>query len=91
MNPSREMLRVRLFCALLTIAVTACSEGTGPGTGPKPVLTGPWTSLSAGGYHTCGLTAGGAAFCWGWNSDGQLGDGRVSYTPGTSPVAVIGF
>ena len=34
-----------------------------------------FTSLVAGGYHTCGLVSGGTAYCWGWNGSGQLGDG----------------
>jgi alpha-tubulin suppressor-like RCC1 family protein len=32
-----------------------------------------WTSLSAGGSHTCGVRANGTAWCWGFNGTGQLG------------------
>ena len=44
--------------------------------------------LSAGRRHTCGITTGGTAYCWGQNSDGQLGNGTT--TQATSPVAVSG-
>lgn len=43
-------------------------------------------AISAGASHTCGITAAGSAYCWGANTDGQLGDGTV--TQRTSPVAV---
>jgi alpha-tubulin suppressor-like RCC1 family protein len=44
-------------------------------------------TISAGGYHSCGLTPFGAAYCWGRNEHGQLGDG--TFTDRTSPVAVL--
>ena len=48
-----------------------------------------FVSLVAGQQHTCGLEAGtGTAWCWGWNDDGQLGDG-TSGTDRSVPVAVI--
>ncbi|NBT26149.1 MAG: RCC1 repeat-containing protein [Actinobacteria bacterium] len=47
-----------------------------------------FSSLAAGGYHTCGLTSAGAAYCWGANSSGELGDGTT--TNRASPVAVTG-
>jgi alpha-tubulin suppressor-like RCC1 family protein len=46
----------------------------GMSTTPLPVSGGlTFTSLAAGGAHTCGVTADGAAYCWGHNHDGQLG------------------
>jgi alpha-tubulin suppressor-like RCC1 family protein len=34
-----------------------------------------FSSVRAFGSHTCGTTMSGEAFCWGYNLDGQLGDG----------------
>jgi alpha-tubulin suppressor-like RCC1 family protein len=47
-------------------------------------------SVSAGGlqFFACGLTTAGAAWCWGYNDYGQLGNGSTSNS--TKPVAVTG-
>jgi alpha-tubulin suppressor-like RCC1 family protein len=49
-----------------------------------------FTGVSAGpgGDHTCGITSGHAIYCWGVNTQGQLGDGTT--TGRTTPVAVVG-
>ena len=44
-------------------------------------------ALTAGGYHTCVVRAGGTASCWGLDRDGELGDGG-SLDHSYAPVAV---
>jgi alpha-tubulin suppressor-like RCC1 family protein len=44
-------------------------------------------TISAGDYHSCGIAVSGAAYCWGHNNQGQLGDGRPG-THSATPVAV---
>jgi alpha-tubulin suppressor-like RCC1 family protein len=33
----------------------------------------PWTTVSAGGTHTCAIDASGGLWCWGGNASGELG------------------
>jgi len=47
-----------------------------------------YMAISAGGQHTCALTNGSAAYCWGFNSTGQLGNGGTSRD--SVPTAVSG-
>jgi len=47
-----------------------------------------FATLFPGYRQSCGVTAGGAAYCWGWNAYGQLGDGTT--TNNLTPVAVSG-
>jgi len=44
-------------------------------------------SVAVGFQHTCAIDVNGAAFCWGGNSKGQLGDGNANLGA-NSPVAV---
>ncbi|MFN8192948.1 MAG: hypothetical protein U0R80_01530 [Nocardioidaceae bacterium] len=46
-----------------------------------------WRRVDGGNYQACGVRAGGTAWCWGLNTDGQLGTGF----PGNSsaPVQVL--
>jgi alpha-tubulin suppressor-like RCC1 family protein len=62
-----------------------------PDSVPAPVSGGlKFASLVAAHAHSCGLLANGAAYCWGLNGYGELGNGSTSQTPITSPVAVSG-
>jgi alpha-tubulin suppressor-like RCC1 family protein len=47
-----------------------------------------WAMVSAGGEHSCGLRTDGAAYCWGQNRYGQLGDGTNNNR--LVPIAVRG-
>jgi alpha-tubulin suppressor-like RCC1 family protein len=46
---------------------------------PAPVLVSggatDYTSIDAGAAHTCAIRADGTLWCWGYDHDGQLGDG----------------
>jgi len=89
-------------CGLTTFGLAYCwganevgELGNGASTGsttPVPVAGGlQFRALDAGrgkGEYACGLTLGGAAYCWGDNGSGQLGDGTSTRRP--SPVPVSG-
>jgi alpha-tubulin suppressor-like RCC1 family protein len=88
-------------CGLTTAGAAYCwgyddfgqlgNGATGNGTTvPVPVngnLTFASLTVGANG-HACGLVTSGAAFCWGYNSTGQLGVGSIGFA--SAPVAVSG-
>ena len=89
-------------CGVTTSGAAYCwgrnpdgQRGDGGGTGvdsnvPVAVSGGHiFQSVSAGSKHTCGVTMSGAAYCWGSNNTGQLGNG--SNTRSNVPVAVSGM
>lgn len=43
--------------------------------------------LSSGGLTSCGINKQGALYCWGYNNDGQIGDGTT--TTRTSPTEIF--
>ncbi|HKJ93529.1 MAG TPA: hypothetical protein VJ957_10185 [Longimicrobiales bacterium] len=45
-------------------------------------------TASAGMAHSCGITPEGEAYCWGDDTQGQLGDGSVADAPRLKPVRV---
>lgn len=75
-------------CAVTNAGVVRCWGGNdsgqlGDGTteaSPTPVtvqgLDGPAVAVSAGGGHSCAVTANGEVWCWGSGESGELGDGR---------------
>jgi alpha-tubulin suppressor-like RCC1 family protein len=83
-------------CAIRADHALACWGTTPYGLGddadhlePTVIAGRAWSSVVIGWNHTCALELGtNAAYCWGDDIDGQLGDN--SMTPETHPVAVSG-
>ncbi len=65
-------------------------QGTNPCSSlPVAVAGGSgFETVFPGHRHSCAITPGGVASCWGWNASGQLGDGTTSTS--LSAVAVTG-
>jgi alpha-tubulin suppressor-like RCC1 family protein len=80
----------------LVAAALGCREDDESPTAPElessPVAAAAaapaFTSISAGGDHTCALAPDRRAYCWGRNVEGQLGDGTS--TDRLMPTAVAG-
>ncbi|CAN5896529.1 hypothetical protein BH24GEM1_BH24GEM1_01920 [soil metagenome] len=92
--PARRLACTWLLSGLL-IGALGCQEQsdapTAPGLDPAMAVSAlavTFSQVNAGGTHSCALVADGRAFCWGSNSNGQLGDGTL--TRRTTPVAVAG-
>ncbi|UCD24184.1 MAG: Ig-like domain-containing protein [Gemmatimonadota bacterium] len=61
---------------------------------PRRVATAArFVSLSAGAFHTCGVTTDGSVYCWGNNAQGQVGQGpgMIPVTPSKVEVAGLKF
>lgn len=88
-------------CALLSSSAVRCwglnthgelGDGTRVGTlVPASIvgLDGDATALSGGGLHTCATLADHSTWCWGRNSEGQLGNGTT--TDSATPTRVVGL
>src|SRR5437660_1444074 len=59
---------------------------TGPASAQVSTFVDRITSISTGVSHTCAVTARMAAYCWGADSSGQLGDGTTSDRSRPLPV-----
>lgn len=87
-------------CAVTTAGATQCwGEGgsgqLGNGTAansatPAQVsgLTGGVVAVAAGASHACAVNSAGAVWCWGLNTNGQLGNDTTTASP--VPVQVVG-
>jgi alpha-tubulin suppressor-like RCC1 family protein len=88
-------------CGLTSVGAAYCwgnngqgqlGDGTMDSRGvPAPVSGGQTfttLTLSVAGNHTCGVTSARAAYCWGSNGSGKLGDGSTE--PRLTPTLVSG-
>jgi alpha-tubulin suppressor-like RCC1 family protein len=66
------------------------TTGFTPNPTPTAVIGGlTFQRISGGNDFTCALSPAGQVYCWGYNAEGQLGDGTNSHS--AVPVAVVPF
>jgi alpha-tubulin suppressor-like RCC1 family protein len=85
-RPARPRLAVLAALTLLAALCPALQLARpAPASASASVASSHATLIAAGGAHSCVIQSG-QAYCWGNNSNGQLGDGSTTST--TSPVPV---
>jgi alpha-tubulin suppressor-like RCC1 family protein len=71
--------------------VGAVGDGTNANSRPTPVAVAGglrFNKLASGYQHSCGIATSGVTYCWGRNSNGELGDGTT--TDRNAPTIVSG-
>jgi uncharacterized protein YjdB/alpha-tubulin suppressor-like RCC1 family protein len=72
-----------------TATITAWSEGVAGSSEVTVQVNLAFPALDGGYSHTCSLTANGVTYCWGLNTEGQLGSG-VASGGSAVPIRVTG-
>lgn len=75
-------MHARRIIPLVVCSVTAASRPV-----HSPTASWIFTTVTAGAAHTCALSSGGQAYCWGDNTDGELGSGQHTDMNSPNPVA----
>lgn len=77
-------MRSRFWAIVITLGITiaTCLSGTA-------AFASPHATVAAGGGHALALADDGTVWAWGFNDQGQLGDGTLQYA--TAPVQVQGL
>ena len=60
------------------------------GTAGTSTLWGDWDTISTGNYTSCGVRSNGEAYCWGSNSQGQIGNNSTSTSTTPQRVGTAG-
>ena len=75
---------MRLAVILSLAAAGACGSES---VEVPPPVDAPFTALTGGWLHTCGMTTTKHVYCWGWNRDGEVGDGSTADRPYAKQVS----
>src|SRR2546428_13485734 len=81
-------LPVRGLLALAAVGGVSACKGSESVVVPPPVDAA-FASVRDGLLHTCGVTVTNHMYCWGWNRDGEVGDGSTGDRVYAWPVSDV--
>ena len=83
-------LYLNVAFSLLFIVVGIANAENVSNTALSTIEVDPSTALTLGGEHACALTSSNGAYCWGGNSNSELGDGTNTNSWIPKPVVGMG-
>src|SRR4051794_12770194 len=90
LNGCFNRARMRVFRKLTVVFLVAGCGAVCVGTSAKVAFADEAVaSITAASNSTCAISTGGGLTCWGFNSDGQVGDG--TNVNAVAPVGVVGL
>jgi alpha-tubulin suppressor-like RCC1 family protein len=86
------IVTMMIIALAMTLSYVGCGGSSSSGSSAT-TTTGPlkWANFSAGDYHSVAVKTDGSLWAWGYNDDGELGDGTTDYSYDPILISATGW